>query len=135
MKIAEDRPYYVPGRVKFCSSFAVPAPEMPTQKGNDGILYDFCGGARIFLPKGEWRILITDDESGNVLYDGISAGGLFSTEQKYFVKFGIKIWRRGEVSPCFEHTLDLKGRNIQIHFPYGALGDGIIMGGLLHVST
>ena len=47
MEIAEERPYYTPGTIKFYNSFAVPASKIPTQHGELGIRYDFCDGARL----------------------------------------------------------------------------------------
>lgn len=48
-------------------TFILP-PEMPTQEGGKGVLYDFNDGARVLLPKGEWHVNIIDEESGNILF-------------------------------------------------------------------
>ena len=125
MEIAEERPYYTPGTIRFCNSFAVPAPEIPTQHGELGIRYDFCEGARLLLPNGKWHVRIEDSDSGNVLYDGDSAGGLVSSRQKYYINAKIRVWQKGNDSEILNHKMDLKDRPVQIHFPFGALGDNI----------
>lgn len=105
------------------SGYSIMPPDMPTQKGPAGILYDFNDGARLFLPHGEWHAQIVDADSGNILFSCDSDGGWITSTKKYFVNFGFRIWKRGQKDPLFEHTLDLKNRNVMISFPVGTLGD------------
>ena len=125
MEIAEERPYYAPGTIKFCNSHAVPAPKIPTQHGDLGIRYDFCDGARVSLPDGRWHIRIEDSDSGNVMYEGDSSGGLIISEPKYYIRAEIKVWKKGQDSIVLDHKADLTCRQVQVHFPFGALGDNI----------
>lgn len=105
------------------SGYSVMPPDMPTQKGPAGILYDFNDGARLFLPPGEWHAQIIDADTGNILFSCDSEGGWVSSTKKYFVNFGFKVWKRGQKEPLFEHNLDLKNQNVIISFPVGTLGD------------
>lgn len=76
------------------SGYSVMPPDMPTQKGPAGLLYDFNDGARLFLPPGEWHAQIIDADTGNILFSCDSDGGWISSTKKYFVNFGFKVWKR-----------------------------------------
>ena len=108
---------------KQSGSYSVMPPDMPTQKGPAGILYDFNDGARLFLPPGQWHAQIIDADAGNILFSCDSEGGWITSTKKYFVNFGFKVWQRGQKDPVFEHHLDLKNRNVLVSFPVGTLGD------------
>ena len=103
--------------------FHIPPPAIPTQKGPLGILYDFNDGARVLVPEGKWHVRIEDTESGNILFACDSDGGWVVSSKKYYVPFNIKVWQRGEASPCLDHTLNLKDKPVLIKFPVGTLGD------------
>ena len=103
--------------------YSVMPPDMPTQKGPAGILYDFNDGARLFLPPGQWHAQIIDVDTGNILFSCDSEGGWISSTKKYFVNFGFKVWKRGEKEPILDHRMDLKGKPVVISFPVGTLGD------------
>ncbi|MEB5920772.1 autotransporter strand-loop-strand O-heptosyltransferase [Franconibacter daqui] len=103
-------------------TFILP-PELPTQQGPEGILFDFNDGARLLLPQGNWRVEISDDETGNVLFaNDIIQGWVISTK-KYYVPFRLRVWRKGESDPLLDHALDLRGQRVLISFPTGTLGD------------
>lgn len=103
-------------------AFILP-PALPTQQGPEGILFDFNDGARLLLPQGNWRVEISDDETGNVLFaNDIIQGWVISTK-KYYVPFRLRVWRKGECDPLLDHALDLRGQRVLISFPTGTLGD------------
>ncbi len=97
--------------------------EVPTQEGPLGIRYDFNDGARVLLPKGQWHVMLTDEESGNILFACDADEGWVVSTKKYFVQFGIKVWIRGEDTPILDHVMDLKDRPVLLKFPVGTLGD------------
>ncbi|MBR7070455.1 MAG: autotransporter strand-loop-strand O-heptosyltransferase [Oxalobacter sp.] len=103
--------------------YSVPPPDIPTQQGPYGIRYDFNDGARLLLPPGDWHAEIIDDESGNIIFACDSPGGWITSTKKYFIWFAFKVWKKGESKPCFEHTMDLKGKDVLISYPVGTLGD------------
>ncbi len=103
--------------------FFKPSSEIPTQEGPLGIRYDFNDGARVLLPRGSWHVMLTDEDSGNIVFSCDADEGWIVSTKKYYVKFGIKIWIRGEQEPIFEHTLDLENRPVLLKFPVGTLGD------------
>ena len=109
-------------------SFA-PPPEIPTQEAVDGILFDFNCGLRVSFPKdgGQHRLLFRDLDSGIVLYCmDAEPGSTVVSVKRYFVRFGIEIYRKDDLdTPVFRHELDLRGRDVLIQIPQGALGDAI----------
>lgn len=100
-------------------------PKRPTQQGPYGIRYDFNDGLRITLPEGHWRVEIFDDESGFILFSEERRGGWITSNQKYFIRFGFRIWRNHEKKPCLEHILNLKRQHVIIVYPGGTLGDSL----------
>jgi len=109
-------------------AFVLP-PALPTQAAVGGIRYDFNHGLRVaFPPDGEaYRCLFRDVDSGLVLYCmDAEPGSTVESVKKFFVRFGLEIYRRGDLdSPVFRHDLDLRGQEVLIQFPVGALGDTI----------
>lgn len=106
-------------------SYLVDIPDMPTCEGPMGIFYDFNDGARIFLPEGNWHISIEDSETGNILNESDSKGGLVQSTFRFYVKFLIKVWNKDSKNLVFEHKLNLKDKETQILFPLPAFGDTI----------
>ena len=104
-------------------TFMIPPPAVPTQEGPLGIRYDFNYGARVLLPKGQWRVRIEDDESGNILFECDADEGWVLSKAKYYVPFKITVWQRGVNEPVLEHVMDLRGKEVLIQFLIGALGD------------
>ena len=104
--------------------FGIAPPQLPTQQGPEGVLYDFNDGARVCLPQGgKWHVNIEDAESGNVLFGCDADGGWVVSTKKYYVPFNIKVWRQGEQKPLVDHTMNLEGKEVQVKFPIGTLGD------------
>lgn len=89
-------------------------PEIPTQQGPMGILYDFNDGARLLLPAGNWRVEISDDETGNILFaDDVGQGWVISTK-KYYVPFRLRVWDGVQAEPVLDHALDMRGKRVLI---------------------
>jgi autotransporter strand-loop-strand O-heptosyltransferase len=106
---AKPKPLYPPSAI------------VPTQEGPNGIRFDFNLGARVLLPPGEWRICLRDLDTGNILFESENQGALIASAKRFFVRFGIEVWERGE--PVFSHKYDCAGRDVLIQFPVGTLGD------------
>lgn len=118
--MTEQNPYEM-----MYGNYLVHIPDMPTQQGPLGIFYDFNDGARMLLPEGNWHIRIEDNETGNVIDELDSSGGLVQSSIRYYVRFRIRVWKKDESNPVFEHILNLAGRETQILFPLQAFGDCI----------
>ncbi|ABO59802.1 autotransporter strand-loop-strand O-heptosyltransferase (plasmid) [Burkholderia vietnamiensis] len=109
------------------SPFCAPAKTF-TQTGPQGIRFDFNDGCRVSTPGGDWRVVVRDTEAEVTLFDmPISTpegqtGGATSIK-KYFVPFQLEVWKGGE--KVFEHTMNLKDREVLIELPVGTLGDTV----------
>ncbi|WP_408904025.1 autotransporter strand-loop-strand O-heptosyltransferase [Rhodopila sp.] len=111
---------------------AYPEPAaVPTLEGPDGIRFDFNAGARIRLPartNGQWRVRLTDLDTGNVLFETETKGVLVTSAKRYCVRFGIEIWDTGPCGlplPVLTHEFDPYDRDVLINVPSGTLGDTI----------
>ena len=101
---------------------AYPSPaERPTQRGPRGILFDFNLGCRVILPEGEWRICLRDLDTGNILFESENKGAFVNSAKRWFVRFGVEVWERGE--SVFRHDYDAAGKEVLVQFPVGTLGD------------
>ncbi len=99
-----------------------PPSDQPTQEALGGIRFDFNLGARVTLPHGfGWKIRLTDLDTGNMLFESTTGGALVSSSKRYYVRFGIEVWRDGV--PFFSHDHDCSGQDVLIQFPVGTLGD------------
>jgi autotransporter strand-loop-strand O-heptosyltransferase len=105
-----------------CQPF-LSAPARPTQRGPDGIYYDFNDGARVLLPPGQWRVNLLDAASGNLLFTCASGEGWVTSTKKYYVHFQIQVFREGDMTPLLDETMDLTGQPVRVEFPVGTLGD------------
>jgi autotransporter strand-loop-strand O-heptosyltransferase len=94
---------------------------VPTQIGPFGVRFDFNLGARVVLPEGDWRGVLRDLDTGNILFTADLKGGGFLSSKRYYVRFGIELWRGGEI--IFRHDYDARDREVLVQYPIGTLGD------------
>lgn len=103
-------------------------PTIPTVEAVNGIRYDFNSGLRVYFPKDEnsYHLQFIDDDTGLVMYDGDSVPGTVVTAiKKYYIRFHFIITRKGTNEVVFEHTLDLKDKNVVVQFPVNTIGDSV----------
>jgi autotransporter strand-loop-strand O-heptosyltransferase len=106
-----------------------PAATAPTQKGPNGIRFDFNLGARVVLPvrtEGKWRVCLRDLDTGNILFQTENQGAVVSSAKRFFIRFSVEVWDvdvAGEVTPVLTHEYDARGQEVLIQFPIGTLGD------------
>jgi autotransporter strand-loop-strand O-heptosyltransferase len=102
-----------------------PAAAEPTQRGPNGIRFDFNDGCRVAAPEGgqPWRVRLTDLDTDNVLYQTSAgfAAGVVRSAKRYFVRFRIEAWQGDE--QLLTHDYDARGRDVAVMFPVGTLGD------------
>lgn len=103
-----------------------PAPGVCTQEGPEGLRFDFNDGCRVTVPEGDWRVVLRDVETDVTLFDMPMAVGAGQTAaatsvKRYYVPFGIEVWKAG--NKVFEHRMDLKDKPVLVQFPIGTLGD------------
>ncbi|WP_239003030.1 autotransporter strand-loop-strand O-heptosyltransferase [Rhodovastum atsumiense] len=119
-----SRPAALPAEAATARPPAYPSPAMqPTQVGPCGIRFDFNFGARIALPPGQWRVRLSDGETGNILFEADSKEALVNSTKRHFVRFRVEIWKDRE--PVLEHDYDAAERDVLVQLPVGTLGDTI----------
>ena len=95
------------------------------ETGIEGLRFDFNFGLRLDVPEGNFRVKISDAETGQIFFDkNISDVRLLSFEQ-YFIHWRIEVFLDG--AKVFEHTLNLAGQKVMIAFIFNALGDLIAL--------
>ena len=98
-----------------------PPAATPTELGPMDVRFDFNHGARVLLPQGNWRVMISDDAAYNVLFDTRLKSGFVTSTKKFFVPFKITIWSGDDL--ILEHRMELAGRRVLISLPVGTIGD------------
>jgi hypothetical protein len=101
-----------------------------SQKSNiKGVFYDFNKGARVAVPKGNYRVRFVDRDACLVLYDAKADGVICTSTKMYYVNFRIEVYQRGDEQKkepdklIFAHNYDAKGKNVLLKFPDTAMGD------------
>ena len=94
--------------------------------GIEGLRLDFNCGLRLEVPEGNFRVRISDFDSGLIFFDrNISNVRLISVE-KYFIRWHVEIFSDG--GKIFEHVLNLEGRTVHLAFDRkGGLGDTLAL--------
>ena len=87
-----------------------------------GLRLDFNCGLRLEVPAGNFRVVISDFDTGQIFFDrNISDVRLISLE-KYFIRWRVEIFLNGK--KIFLHTLNLQGQTVYLPFDKGSgLGD------------
>ncbi len=87
----------------------------------EGLKLDFNFGLRLQVPEGDFRVRVSDFDTGKVCFDGQISGGRLISVENYFIRWHIEVFLRGK--KIFEHTLDLEGQPVAIISKTPALGD------------
>jgi len=101
-----------------------PAPaDLPTQRGPQGLRFDFNDGCRVTLPEsgGPWRVCLSDLDTGNILFQTELKAGRINSIKRYFIRFRLEVWQNGE--SLLAHDYSARDRDVLIQFPVGTLGD------------
>lgn len=102
------------------SWFEIPISEV-IKTGLQGVKLDFNFGLRLEIPAGNWRVRISDFDSGIIFFDrNISDVRLISVE-KHYIHWHVEIFLDDE--KVFNHTFDSAGQSILIYFPRIGIGD------------
>lgn len=100
-----------------------PSSELPTQIGPLGIRFDFNDGCRVLLPEGQWRIRISDMDTGNIVFETAIGAGRINSSKRYFVRYRLEIWASEE--QVLNHEYKAENREVLIQLPVGTLGDTV----------
>jgi len=98
-----------------------PASARPTQDGPAGIQFDFNLGARVLIPPGDWRVRLSDLDTGNILFETATKGAFVNSSKRFYIRFAVEVWD-GETR-VLHHEYNAEGQEILIQLPVGTLGD------------
>ena len=102
-------------------------PFLPTNSAAYGILWDFCYGARVYIPhnlESQYLLTIVDLDNDIKLFEGVlNPDDYFVSEKKYFVNYGIQIVEYPSGKRILQHKFDAKNKDILIRCPVQTLGD------------
>ena len=87
------------------------------------ITVDFNPGCRVHLPHttDAYHVLIRDLDTGHIVTDTHSHGGLVQTAKKFFIRYGVQV-RQNDVT-IYRTEFDARDRVVLIKFAIGTLGD------------
>ncbi len=90
-----------------------------------GVKLDFNFSLRLEIPEGNWRVRISDFDSGIIFFDKYISEVRLSSLEFYYIHWQVEIFRDDE--KVFSHTLDLADKEVLINIPQLGLGDIIAM--------
>ena len=93
------------------------------ETGIDGLRLDFNFGLRLDVPEGNFRVKISDFDSGEIFFDKYVSGGRLISVERYFIRWHVEIFSGDK--KIFSHTLNLEGQPVAIMFKIKNLGDAI----------
>jgi autotransporter strand-loop-strand O-heptosyltransferase len=107
------------------TNIAVPLADLPTQEGPQGLRFDFNDGCRVVLPEtgGQWKVRLTDLDTGNVLFETETSSGRINSTARYFIRFRLEVWLNNE--SVLVHDYSATDRPVLVRFPVNTLGDVI----------
>ena len=92
-----------------------------------GVRYDFRDGLRVMIPasmEGSYEVIAEDAVTGFIHFrETLSPGASVSSDVKWFVPWRFTVKKDGET--VMEHTMDMTGKEVAIHYPPAGLGDTI----------
>ncbi len=86
-----------------------------------GLFFDFNYGARVTVPKGDYRVRLLDRDACLTVYDAPASEVMVTSSKKYYVNFRLEVFEKGKI--IWAHDYDPKGKKVVIKFPTGILGD------------
>ena len=89
--------------------------------GIDGLRLDFNFGLRLDVPDGNFRVKISDFDSGQIFFDKYISGGRLISVERYFIRWHVEIFL--DDRKIFSHTLDLEAQPVAVVCKFEALGD------------
>ena len=93
--------------------------------GIDGVNLDFNVGLRLEIPAGNWRVKISDTDSGIVYFNKFISNTRLNSLESYFINWKVEIFR--DDKKVFDYELDLNNKPVLMFMPKIGLGDIISM--------
>ena len=91
------------------------------ETGFPGLRLDFNFGLRLDIPEGNFRVKISDFDSGQIFFDKYISGGRLLSVDQYFIRWQVEVFLDEE--KIFSHVLNLEGQPVNIMFRIPTFGD------------
>ena len=91
------------------------------ETGYPGLKLDFNFGLRLDIPEGNFRVRVSDFDTGQIFFDKNISGGRLLSAENYFIRWHVEVFL--DDRKIFEHTLNLEGQPVAIISKTPALGD------------
>ena len=92
------------------------------ETGFPGLRLDFNFGLRLDIPEGNFRVKISDFDSGQIFLDKYISGGRLLSVEHYFIRWQVEVFLDEE--KIFSHVLNFEGKPVTIMFRmHPILGD------------
>ena len=95
------------------------------ETGIEGLRLDFNFGLRLDIPQGNFRVKVSDFDTGQIFFDKYISGGRLLSAERYFIRWHVEVFLNDE--KIFSHTLNLEGQPVAIKIETSALGDTIAL--------
>ena len=89
--------------------------------GFPGLRLDFNFGLRLDIPEGNFRVKVSDSDTGKVAFDKYISGGRLLSVENYFIRWRVEVFLNEK--KILTHTLNLEGQPVAVMLNYGGLGD------------
>ncbi|MBR4641838.1 MAG: autotransporter strand-loop-strand O-heptosyltransferase [Selenomonadaceae bacterium] len=93
------------------------------ETGFPGLRLDFNFGLRLDIPEGNFRVKVSDFDTGEIFFDKYISGGRLISVEQYFIRWQVEIFLNEQ--EIFSHVLDLEGQPVAVMFKTPLLGDTI----------
>ena len=91
------------------------------ETGIDGLRLDFNFGLRLDVPDGNFRVKISDFDSGEIFFDNFVSGGRLISVEQYFIRWHVEVFL--DEQKIFSHTLNLENQPVAVVCEIGGMGD------------
>ncbi len=105
----------------FGSQFEMFETEIYGETSIDGLRLDFNFGLRLDVPEGNFRVKISDFDTGQIFFDHYASGGRLISVEKYFIRWHVEVFL--DEKKIFTHTFDPKDQPVAVIGKAGAIGD------------
>ena len=95
------------------------------ETGIESLRLDFNFGLRLDIPEGNFRVRVSDFDSGQIFFDKYISGGRLLSAEQYFVRWHVEVFLNEE--KIFTHTFNLEGQHVIIGLKIDTLGDMIAL--------
>ncbi|MBR4641840.1 MAG: autotransporter strand-loop-strand O-heptosyltransferase [Selenomonadaceae bacterium] len=84
------------------------------ETGFPGLRLDFNFGLRLDIPEGNFRVKVSDFDTGQICFDKCISGGRLLSVEQYFIRWQVEVFL--DEQKIFSHVLNFEGQPVTITF-------------------